>query len=190
MIFRQFWCCRKKLSKNNALNLYSIEKTIKLSKILSYFDVIFDSIFHWSCGGYTEVYRGIQRYTDTHAPSRTRTQSERGTNTHTALWRAQHTHTHTATPSTQRYTQKYTEIHRGTRISTRCIYTPHTYKSIVVLFYLHHPNCELYVYMVYTFIYSILFNRLLYSNCVIETKQRNNVILRYICMYLEILCFV
>jgi len=88
-----------------------------------------------------------------------------------------HTYTHTATPSTQRHTQKYTEIHRGTRISTRCIYTPHTYKSIVVLFYLHNPNCELYVYMVYTFIYSILFNRLLYSNCVIETKQRNNVIL-------------
>ena len=141
----------------------------------------------------TEIHRGIQRYTDTHTHSRTRTQSERGINTHTvflALALNIHTYTHTATPSTQRHTQKYTEIHRGTRISTRCIYTPHTYKSIVVLFYLHNPNCELYVYMVYTFIYSILFNRLLYSNCVIETKQRNNVILRYICMYLEILCFV
>jgi len=127
------------------------------------------------------THRDTQRHTEIHRHAHTLT------HTHTEGERHTHPNCH---PSTQRYTQKYTEIHRGTRISTRCIYTPHTYKSIVVLFYLHNPNCELYVYMVYTFIYSILFNRLLYSNCVIETKQRNNVILRYICMYLEILCFV
>jgi hypothetical protein len=143
----------------------------------------------------TEIHRGLQRYTEIHRYARTLTHThtewERHKHTYCSLARTTYTHTHTATPSTQRYTQKYTEIHRGTQpYFTRCIYTPHTYKSIVVLFYLHHPNCELYVYMVYTFIYSILFNRLLYSNCVSKTKQRNNVILRYICMYLEILCFV
>jgi len=145
------------------------------------------------------THRDTQRHTEIHRYARTltHTHTERERHKHPycvfgalALALNIHTYTHTATPSTQRYTQKYTEIHRGTRISTRCIYTPHTYKSIVVLFYLHNPNCELYVYMVYTFIYSILFNRLLYSNCVSKTKQRNNVILRYICMYLEILCFV
>ena len=135
----------------------------------------------------TEAYRDTQTRTHPHAHAH----RVREAQTHILLSGAHNIHTHTATPSTQRYTQKYTEIHRGTQpYFTRCIYTPHTYKSIVVLFYLHHPNCELYVYMVYTFIYSVLFNRLLYSNCVIETKQRNNVILRYICMYLEILCFV
>ena len=58
-----------------------------------------------------------------------------------------------------RYAHTHARAHRGreAHISTWCIYTPHTYKPIVVLFYLHNPNCKL-CFIGHIYIHIILFS--------------------------------
>ena len=96
----------------------------------------------------TEAYRDTQTRTHPHAHAH----RVREVQTHILLSGARNIHTHTLPPrlhrGTHRSIQRFTEAHAF----QLGIYTPHTYKSIVVLFYLHNPNCELYLYRVYTFI--------------------------------------